>query len=712
MRTKNGIIMSLGTVLVMMLLCPAAIADAERSDPLWAEITGSEPHICFWLQPCVMCGSYGGGMGPYFLGWYLDGNGPFGVSECWDLSVYPAPSWGIYSVTFKVFDGEGGGTVSDTEALWVLMPETYEPDSHGPYEGLPNEGITFTASADGGIPPYYLWWDYDGDDTFDTGPLGPYDPWDSIQTTHAYAAVGEYQAVLKVADRRNTEIDPDGYFAFDFADVSVLPVVSHSPEEVEVGIAPEGAVGCSLPEIESFIVTLTNRRDQEANFTVEADGDWIAPQSISGTIGVGGDSVEVIDFTLGPIADPEEQVYFYSTIDVHVDYPDLTTIDIDIPITAIVYCITKHITLSTACWQVDVWDVPRAGGNDEEGQMYWFLDQVAPMKDEGAIITYADDTCQTSFSIYNGSYTYASFVPFDSLETEQHETYDYARSIFATGDMVLVGEIEYYVPIHPDTCVLIERMTVCNDADTTVKIHIGEGIDWDIPDGDGTANNQCGKDQSRNMIYQCGPPGWPEENHYGGVSFCNDISGAIVLESDEWVYPNLGYEPCEIGGLLARHSGFVATDSIEDLSSVYIVEQNVALEPDSCVVYCKVKTSSLTGLADLQALIDKGKAWIRDHELDCPGCEAGPCDAEIGNANGSTAYPPIDIDDVVYLIAYMFSGGPAPTPYPSASGDANCSCTEPAVDIDDIVYLIEYMFSGGPAPCSCEEWVAICGDLH
>lgn len=84
----------------------------------------------------------------------------------------------------------------------------------------------------------------------------------------------------------------------------------------------------------------------------------------------------------------------------------------------------------------------------------------------------------------------------------------------------------------------------------------------------------------------------------------------------------------------------------------------------------------------------------------------GPCDAEIGDADESGG---IDIDDVVYLIAYIFSGGLPPVPYAVASGDATCECV---VDIDDVVYLIAYIFSGGPPPCSCEEWVALCGSLH
>ncbi|MBU2625877.1 MAG: dockerin type I repeat-containing protein [candidate division Zixibacteria bacterium] len=61
-----------------------------------------------------------------------------------------------------------------------------------------------------------------------------------------------------------------------------------------------------------------------------------------------------------------------------------------------------------------------------------------------------------------------------------------------------------------------------------------------------------------------------------------------------------------------------------------------------------------------------------------------------GDADGSGA---IDIDDVVYLIAYIFQGGPAPNPLDA--GDADCSG---AIDIDDVVYVIAYIFSGGPAP--------------
>ncbi len=65
-----------------------------------------------------------------------------------------------------------------------------------------------------------------------------------------------------------------------------------------------------------------------------------------------------------------------------------------------------------------------------------------------------------------------------------------------------------------------------------------------------------------------------------------------------------------------------------------------------------------------------------------------------GDGNGSGA---VDIDDVVYLIQYIFGGGPAPDPI--ESGDGNCSGF---IDIDDVVYLIQYIFNGGHPPCDTD----------
>ncbi len=55
----------------------------------------------------------------------------------------------------------------------------------------------------------------------------------------------------------------------------------------------------------------------------------------------------------------------------------------------------------------------------------------------------------------------------------------------------------------------------------------------------------------------------------------------------------------------------------------------------------------------------------------------------------------VDIDDIVYVIQYVFQGGADPVP--PESGDVNCS---DSVDIDDVVYIIEHVFQGGADPCA------------
>jgi hypothetical protein len=62
-----------------------------------------------------------------------------------------------------------------------------------------------------------------------------------------------------------------------------------------------------------------------------------------------------------------------------------------------------------------------------------------------------------------------------------------------------------------------------------------------------------------------------------------------------------------------------------------------------------------------------------------------------GDANGDES---ADVADAVFMINYIFKGGPAPDPL--EAGDANCDGDR---NVGDAVYLINYVFNGGPAPC-------------
>jgi len=61
-----------------------------------------------------------------------------------------------------------------------------------------------------------------------------------------------------------------------------------------------------------------------------------------------------------------------------------------------------------------------------------------------------------------------------------------------------------------------------------------------------------------------------------------------------------------------------------------------------------------------------------------------------GDANSDRL---LNASDVIYLVNYLFKGGPVPNPL--TSGDSNC---DGKVTVGDVVYLINYYFKGGSPP--------------
>jgi hypothetical protein len=53
----------------------------------------------------------------------------------------------------------------------------------------------------------------------------------------------------------------------------------------------------------------------------------------------------------------------------------------------------------------------------------------------------------------------------------------------------------------------------------------------------------------------------------------------------------------------------------------------------------------------------------------------------------------VNVGDIVYLVSYLYKGGPEPTPM--EAGDANC---DGITNVGDIVYLVSYLYKGGPPP--------------
>jgi len=78
------------------------------------------------------------------------------------------------------------------------------------------------------------------------------------------------------------------------------------------------------------------------------------------------------------------------------------------------------------------------------------------------------------------------------------------------------------------------------------------------------------------------------------------------------------------------------------------------------------------------------------------------CIADRGNIDGGpddgTLANSLDIEDLVYLVDFMFRAGPSVVCFEEA--DIDGSGEEP-LDIEDLVFLVDFMFRAGPPPLPC-----------
>lgn len=125
-------------------------------------------------------------------------------------------------------------------------------------------------------------------------------------------------------------------------------------------------------------------------------------------------------------------------------------------------------------------------------------------------------------------------------------------------------------------------------------------------------------------------------------------------------------------------------DGFGEMYLIYQSGQIYKIVPDAGITDCNTNNFVDSCEISVGLVPDANGNWIPD------SCD--PTGPVCGDADGNLT---VTISDVVYLITYIFAGGPAPSPL--SSGDADCNSI---VNISDAVYLISYIFSGGPAPCA------------
>ncbi len=73
-----------------------------------------------------------------------------------------------------------------------------------------------------------------------------------------------------------------------------------------------------------------------------------------------------------------------------------------------------------------------------------------------------------------------------------------------------------------------------------------------------------------------------------------------------------------------------------------------------------------------------------------------PCCVDIRGNVDNDILDAVDISDLVFVVDFIFTGGPAPV----CSEEADVTA-DAAVDISDLVYLVDFIFTGGPDPLVC-----------
>jgi len=127
----------------------------------------------------------------------------------------------------------------------------------------------------------------------------------------------------------------------------------------------------------------------------------------------------------------------------------------------------------------------------------------------------------------------------------------------------------------------------------------------------------------------------------------------------------------------------------EELKYDLYVSTSPVFHPDSTVIYDSLSATQFTDSLEMGRHYWKVKAY--NESVDRWSEEVWTLvSAMYGDANADKN---LTVSDAIYLINYLFKGGPAPVIY--ETGDCNC---DTQVNVSDVIYLINYLFKGGPPP--------------
>ncbi|MDD4051180.1 MAG: dockerin type I repeat-containing protein, partial [candidate division Zixibacteria bacterium] len=475
----------------------------------------------------------------------------------------------------------------------------------------------------------------------------------------------------------------------------------------------------------TIILTMENNGLADNSFSIATsytDGaGWITPVPASGVISSG--LVNTVDVQLtftAPAGAPDPSAWVGKITVTHQASGSPREIPVCMTVASVFYY-PESVVLETTCKKIKLWNdghmVNNAGGYalDFIGDCDTFNVNITSniyLYDGSPIVCYVkgDDTLR--YMAY--SYTFTDefgLRPMVPWTLGDSSFYWKASCEYSTADTAIGFIADYYSSKDASKCsFIIQKLRFFNLTETAINgVLVGEVLDWDIPSDTGSRNGS-GFDLTRDMIYQFGGEyndtlenlcAQNSNDRYGaiaaypGTTFMN----AFTVDNATYVYNTTSpwtilapFPPGAMYEKMLATEGFDTWSSSDpdseftDLSTVVTFGQYDLIPGDTFTVV-KVLSTSKTGLTYLNAQVDlarNGGLWSQT------------CCNKAGDANNDNK---VNVGDAVYIISYVFRGGPAPVC--PAEGNANGDLTPQGankINVGDAVYIISYVFRGGPAP--------------
>jgi hypothetical protein len=621
---------------------------------------------------------------------WVQGGPTTSAGDCATEDSTTTPGGGVNTELYCSVSSDDGFTWDRPSNLTgTVTPDCQPGDCHSEH------WVSVAARADSGVYLSYTDDTHAGGTALTTGPQGEW----SLSPYRVMAAEARPPVIAPVIS-----VGP----VLDFDELHVKP---ESTKSVLISISNLGNAPLN------YDVDVTN--DDGGLSHVEANGGPTASGSIAAA---GAPQILTISYDGVGLANPSERNWRLEvTSNDSLNNPGVGGAAIDVSLNVFIadpWFTCVHDTISTGQHRMAVGSCLELGDQGDGGGLFKYSDSSEWVFDASPVVARLDGATKRSHvdvhldGVADRSRdTNKAYRAQSAISTFRTGSADSARGVAYTTDSLI--QLDYVVKAFKSPGLnsgVIARYTVTNISGSSISgIHLGAASDLDVDSSSG-ANDGIASSVKQYIgarggyLDSAGGTFFPQ-NNYGALFYqaldgaCTDVAaGGQVLNNVDYLYPDGKYNSDSLydwmNEIIAWGSATISADTPTDVNVVLVNKKSVTLANNASTQFAFGFAVSDVSIADLEQKIGALR------EAANPACQVCPITVT-GDVNGSNT---ITSADIIYLVGYVFKGGPQPQPC-IAAGDVNCSGT---VTSADIIYLVGYVFKGGAAPCDACTSAAPC----